>query len=270
MPELPEVETVVRGLRSEIVGQKIIDIKLSDKKLRQKFPENITDIIGSKIRSVERRSKYIIINLDNSKALVVHLGMSGKLLFGNKIPANKHDHVKIKLSHENLVYNDPRRFGLVTLVANDEFETHPLFNELGVEPLTDAFDANMLKSLVRNKVGNIKSFIMNAKYIVGVGNIYACESLFYSGIHPLRQPKSLTDVELKKLVTNIKKVLKAAIESGGSTLRDYVRSNGDVGSFQHEFAVYGRKGQSCKTCGTKIDMVRMAGRSTFFCPKCQG
>jgi formamidopyrimidine-DNA glycosylase len=205
MPELPEVETVVRGLRSEIVGQKIIDIKLSDKKLRQKFPENITDIIGSKIRSVERRSKYIIINLDNSKALVVHLGMSGKLLFGNKIPANKHDHVKIKLSHENLVYNDPRRFGLVTLVANDEFETHPLFNELGVEPLTDAFDANMLKSLVRNKVGNIKSFIMNAKYIVGVGNIYACESLFYSGIHPLRQPKSLTDVDLKKLVNKHKK-----------------------------------------------------------------
>ncbi len=269
MPELPEVETVVRGLRGQIVGREILNLQLSDKRLRIDFPKNIQEIVGCKIESVVRRSKYILINLNNNRVIVIHLGMSGKLLFGAKLAENKHNHVMISLGSETLVYNDPRRFGLVTLVANDEFETHPLFNELGVEPLTDAFDANMLKSLVRNKVGNIKSFIMNAKYIVGVGNIYACESLFYSGIHPLRQPKSLTDVELQKLVINIKKVLQAAIESGGSTLRDYVRSNGDVGSFQHEFAVYGKKGKPCKACNTKIEMIRIAGRSTFFCGICQ-
>ncbi len=269
MPELPEVETVVRGLRDQIIGKKVKEIVLSDKKLRKQYPSNFSDIVGSRVVSVERRSKYILITLNDNNVIVVHLGMSGKLLFGSKIPENKHDHVKISLGSENLVYNDPRRFGLVTLIPVNDLENDELFCDLGIEPLTEQFDYKCLKKLVKNKTGNIKTFIMNAKYIVGVGNIYASESLFYAGIDPLRQPKSLTDVELQKLVLNIKKVLQAAINSGGSTLRDYVRSNGDVGSFQHEFAVYGKKGKPCKTCGTKIEIIKIAGRSTFFCGKCQ-
>lgn len=269
MPELPEVETVVRGLRKEIVGQKILDIELGIKKLRQKFPDNFSDIIGSKIVSVERRSKYILINLSNAQVIVIHLGMSGKLLVGNQITANKHDHVKIKLTKESIIYNDPRRFGLVTLIKNQDISKNQLFKDLGVEPLTEEFNSSKLKSLIHNKVGNIKSFIMNAKYIVGVGNIYACETLFYSGIHPMRKPNSLTALEINKLTKNIKKVLEAAIASGGSTLRDYVKANGDVGNFQHEFAVYGRKSQVCKKCGTNIEVIKISGRSTFFCPRCQ-
>ncbi len=269
MPELPEVETVVRGLRDQIVGKKIQGVVLSDKKLRKQYPSNLSAIAGSRVVSVERRSKYILITLNNNDVIVVHLGMSGKLLFGSKIPENKHDHVKISLGSENLVYNDPRRFGLVTLIPANDLEKNELFCELGIEPLTDEFDYKYLKKLVKNKTGTIKTFIMNAKYIVGVGNIYASESLFYAGIDPMRKPSSLTDSELKKLVDSIKKVLIAAIDSGGSTLRDYVRSNGDVGGFQHEFAVYGKKGESCKLCGTKIAMVRIAGRSTFYCNKCQ-
>jgi formamidopyrimidine-DNA glycosylase len=194
--------------------------------------------------------------------------MSGKLLYTQQDRLNNHDHVVLRLSNANIIFNDPRRFGLFDIVSSN-IDEYALFANLGVEPLTDAYNPIFLKNNIKGKKCSIKSFIMNAKYIVGVGNIYASESLFLAKIHPQRFAMSLTDNEIEMLVSASKKVLNDAINSGGSTLRDYVRSNGDVGGFQHSFKVYDKSGKPCVKCGSSIRNLKISNRSTFFCPKCQ-
>ena len=273
MPELPEVETVKRGLEKQIIGKTIKNVVTSDKKLRFPYPKNLeSSLEGQKIESLERRSKYILINLKNKKILVMHLGMSGKILFKDKNykKFDKHDHFIVKFTDGfQLVFNDPRRFGLIDVVDVKEIKTHKLFKDLGAEPLTENFNGKYLKNVLNKKSVAIKQAIMDSHNLVGVGNIYASESLFRTSINPKTAANKINLNKLEELSKNIKIVLKEAIKSGGSTLRDYVRSDGDVGYFQHNFRVYGRENQPCFNCKNAIKKIVQQGRSTYFCPKCQ-
>ncbi len=270
MPELPEVETIKNSL-SPIIGKKIVSIKTSDKKFRVAAPKNFKDLlINQNVVKISRRSKYILIHLSNDYILVIHLGMSGKVLLDVKLKSTTHNHLEINLNNDaTLIFNDPRRFGLYTAINQSELHLHKLFKNLGVEPLTDGFNPNYLYNILKKRAAPIKSLLMDASIVVGVGNIYASESLFRANISPLREAKSLTTAEISALCNSIKIVLLDAIESGGSTLKDYVKSTGDVGYFQHKFQVYGRNGKKCYICKTQILNNRIAGRSTFHCPTCQ-
>ncbi len=274
MPELPEVETVCRGLAQTIIGDKFLSVTQKREGLRTPFPENMAAILeGRKIKSVARRAKYILIGLDSDVSLIVHLGMSGKLVVSedNTIyQEKKHDHVIFKTSTgKTITYNDPRRFGLIDIVKNSDINHHKLFSHLGVEPLSEDFTSEYFCSYIKNKNQNIKVLIMDQSFVVGVGNIYASESLFSSKICPKRPANSINQVEAKLLIKEIRNVLNAAIESGGSTLRDYVRSSGDAGYFQHYFNVYNKEGKPCSKCATEIVKIKQAGRATYYCPSCQ-
>lgn len=270
MPELPEVETVVRGIRSEVIGLKITSAFLAPVKLRSKLLEDFSGkIVGKSIAAISRRGKYIIVNLKEGASIVLHLGMSGRLLLGNDVFSKKHDHAIFSLSDgRNIVFNDPRRFGAVIYTEADPMDLE-ILRVHGVEPLTDAFDQDFLYGVLTHLKAPIKSVIMNARIITGVGNIYACESLFDAGIDPFKVACDLSKPMVGKLVLAIKDTLNRAIDSGGSTLRDYKHLNGDVGKFQHSFKVYGRKDMLCLTCDRKIKMEKMAGRATYYCPNCQ-
>ncbi|KIE05345.1 Formamidopyrimidine-DNA glycosylase [Candidatus Jidaibacter acanthamoeba] len=270
MPELPEVETVKNSLYP-IIGKKILSINTSGKKFRITPPANFCNLLLNKrITDLTRRSKYILIHLEDENILVIHLGMSGKILLNTETHNNKHNHLEIDLTGDNrLIFNDARRFGLYTVIPGSEINTHNLFKNLGVEPLTPALNPGYLHKIFKNRAAPIKPLLMDASLIVGVGNIYAAESLFRAKISPLRAAKSLNEGEIATLCEMIKIILFEAIESGGSTLRDYVRSSGDIGYFQHKFKVYGRVGQECYICEEVILNNKMAGRSTFYCPKCQ-
>lgn len=273
MPELPEVETVKRGLEPNILGKQIVGADVYRRDLRIEIPSTLEkELTGARIDSIKRRSKYLLIDYGKKNLLVIHLGMSGKLLY-SKVAGykkQKHDHLKIKLNDDNIIiFNDARRFGLVTLIEKDSLNEHKLFSHLGAEPLTDGFNGQYLQEKLKNKTINIKQAIMDSKNLVGVGNIYASESLFRTGINPQKNANKISLKKLNELANNIKQVLSEAIESGGSTLRDYVRSDGDVGYFQHNFRVYGRENQPCVICSTPIKRIVQQGRSTFFCPKCQ-
>lgn len=278
MPELPEVETIVQGLRENILGKRIVSISRSEKKFRKPDLEvGLSSVQDAVVRDVKRRAKYILIYLQSRVSsleqmiLVVHLGMSGKLLFQKKYNPQKHDHMVLTLGGgECVVFNDPRRFGSIMFFTNEEaLLESDVFKNLGFEPLDEEFTAEALGEILLHSRKNIKSVLMDGNKIVGVGNIYASEALFESQISPVRVAGSISVSERKRLHTAIIGVLKDAINSGGSTLRDYVRSDGDVGGFQHKFKVYGRKGMSCFMCNNVIGMVRIGGRSTFFCSKCQ-
>ena len=271
MPELPEVETVRSGLEKKIVNKTINKVTLSDKKLRIPYPKNINLLKGCTIKGVSRRAKYLLVDVGLDEKLVIHLGMSGKILFREKgYKPEKHDHFILDFNGgERLVFNDTRRFGLVTLVDSKELNQHKLFAKLGPEPLLEDFDSNYLYEKLKNISSPIKQAIMNNEVVVGVGNIYACESLFYSGIRPEKAANKVSKKKLDLLVDNIQTVLKDAIESGGSTLRDYVRSDGEMGYFQFAHKVYGREKLPCFTCGSKIKRIVQAGRSSFYCGKCQ-
>jgi len=276
MPELPEVETICRGIEQNIIGKKILAIQTSDKNLRLPFPKNFADLENQKIISVARRARYILIKIATHKILLVHLGMSGKLLHLEKFPKNleKHDHFIMKFFDDScLIHNDPRRFGLVDLVDEKNINQHSMIKNLGFEPLTDDFNSNYLQEKLKGKKINIKTAMMDNAIVVGVGNIYINESLFESKISPLREAGSLSLKELETLTGNIKKILQKAIKLGGSTLRDYVKSNGDVGGFQFDFKVYGRDKQNCLLCNPvssgKIKRIKQNGRASFYCPSCQ-
>jgi formamidopyrimidine-DNA glycosylase len=271
MPELPEVETVVNQLRPSLLAQTINSVQLGEKSLRQPYPENFNEIVsGCVVNNVQRRAKYILVRLSNNKTMVIHLGMSGILLCADKPFIAKHSHAFFTLGNQKiLTYHDPRRFGLITLIENDNLHTHPLFNKLGKEPLESEFNGDFLLEYLANKKQPIKTAIMDASIIVGVGNIYASESLFIANINPLRPANSLSIEEYNKLATAIKKVLQAAIASGGSSLRDYTTPSGTSGYFQHKFMVYGRQTNTCHKCKDEIIKIIQAGRSTFFCPTCQ-
>jgi formamidopyrimidine-DNA glycosylase len=273
MPELPEVETICRGLKENIINKEISDVKISDKKLRFNYPENfIQNLNNSKIINISRRARYILIYLENNQILLIHLGMTGKLNFFQEFndKITKHDHIIIKFSNNSfLIYNDIRRFGFVDLFQLKEKESHKMLKNLAIEPLSEKFNTKYLQERLKNKSMNIKNIMMDNKIVVGVGNIYINESLFLSNISPKRAANKVTLSELEKLVKNIKEILQKAINKGGSTLRDYKKLNGDIGNFQFNFTVYGREDKKCIICQTKIKRIKQNGRSTFFCPNCQ-
>lgn len=273
MPELPEVETVKNGLKNQLEGTKITAVKLSGKNLRYPFPSNYTEqLTGSTITKLDRRAKYLLIHLNTDKTLIFHLGMSGSITF--KKASETHDHIEITLQNKkketlHITFNDPRRFGFSDTIDTHPLQEHKYFKELGLEPLSEEFSSKYLKAQLNHKKTPIKSAIMDNKIVVGVGNIYACESLFTSKINPLEKCCNISSKKYTELVENIKETLKTAISAGGSSLKDHKTAEGTLGYFQHNFTVYGRENEPCNTCSTPISAVKIAGRNTFFCPKCQ-
>lgn len=272
MPELPEVETVRRGLDTALAGACIESVLQRRKDLRAAFPRGFAKTLtGRTIRSIERRAKYLLFRLDGNQVMIAHLGMSGRFLINFSKPKyfGKHDHLIIKLSDgRTLIFNDPRRFGLMTLTGADTIRKHALLKHLGPEPLGPGFSAGYLKKKLAGRRAPVKTALMDQELVVGVGNIYASEALFDAGIDP-RKPAADAAGKAAALVISIRKVLEAAIASGGSSLRDYKQVSGELGTFQHRFHVYGRDEKPCRKCRTLIRVIRQAGRSTFFCPRCQ-
>lgn len=274
MPELPEVEIVCRGLEKALCGARITFAKAHRADLRTPLPSHLgSRLTGCKILNVTRRAKYILIALDNDQTLVLHLGMSGRILLSHEdAPLQKHDH--ISLSFDNGLharFNDPRRFGRCELVATKGLFEHKLLCALGIEPLGTTFTPEGLGVLLKGRKTAIKLALMDQRLVVGIGNIYACEALFKARINPECRAGDCSPDELKKLVAAIRKILNAAIAAGGSSLRNYVQTDGGAGSFQKQFSVYGREGERCPGCDcafskTKgIHRIVQGGRSTFYC-----
>ena len=271
MPELPEVETVCRGLRSKLLGKRIERVEVRRPDLRIPFPpEFAVRLTGRRIDSIDRRAKYILVRLDDGTVLICHLGMSGRLLVSEMpVTPGTHDHVLIHMdSGECVVMNDVRRFGLMTLTSESELESHPLLAGLGPEPLSDIFDGAYLSGVMKGRRSPIKGTILDQRVVSGVGNIYACEALYHARVSPRRLATSVSGRRAERLVLAIKSVLKDAISAGGSSLRDYVQTSGELGYFQHKWAVYGREGQPCPDCDCEVGIKRIvqSGRSTFLCP----
>ncbi|MEZ4742767.1 MAG: bifunctional DNA-formamidopyrimidine glycosylase/DNA-(apurinic or apyrimidinic site) lyase [Bdellovibrionota bacterium] len=275
MPELPEVETVARGMNQVLVGNKISAIKFYRDNLRTNIPKKELKkiLVEQKVVSVFRRSKYILIETNIGNA-ILHLGMTGNVLcFSSKEPKIKHTHFVIEVNGVEgsrfLHYVDPRRFGLIDVYFGSDWSKHKLLVSLGPEPLESPRLSQHLYEKSRQCNVPIKSFLMNAGNVVGVGNIYACESLFMAGIDPRLPSKNLDLKSFQKIAKSIKKTLKAAIKAGGTTLKDYKNLKGDQGYFAIDLKVYGRSQKPCVQCGNDIETVRLAGRSTFFCAFCQ-
>ena len=293
MPELPEVETVRRGLEPILVGNAFARVEQRRPDLRFPFPVNFAKrLSGRTVEALDRRAKYLLARLDDGEVLVMHLGMTGRFSidpsngepnapghFAHQIgDAPKHEHVVFHLGNGTAVrYTDTRRFGLMDLVPADKLESHALFKGLGIEPLSKAFTADWLAQKLKGKATSIKAALVDQRLIAGLGNIYACEALFKARVSPLRLARSLATRSGKPtpktagLVTAIKAVLEDAIKAGGSSLRDYKRTDGSLGDFQHSFKVYGREGKKCQTvgCSGTVRRIVQGGRSTFYCPTCQ-
>lgn len=270
MPELPEVETTLRGLAPHLLGRRVIAVAIRHPQLRWPVPDNLNALLAGKaINGVRRRAKYLLVEFDNG-TLILHLGMSGSLrILPAGTPAEKHDHFDLVLEDGMLVrLRDPRRFGAV-LWHEGEVAQHPLLAGLGPEPLGREFDADYLWQATRRRNAAIKQVIMDSGVVVGVGNIYASEALFRAGIRPQLAACRLSLPRCAALVQAIKETLRAAIRAGGSTLRDFVNSSGEPGYFQQNYFVYGRAGESCRKCGSAIRQVRQGQRSSFYCPHCQ-
>lgn len=269
MPELPEVETVCRGLEPTICGQHITGITLHRPNLRFPFPDGFaTKIEGASVVAVRRRAKYILIDLSNNLTWVIHLGMSGRILLNEKA-TTIHDHVEVALEKGSFVYQDPRRFGYMDILPTDTLENSRWFNALGIEPLSGLFTGSYLHEKFKTKKAPIKNLLLQQSIVVGLGNIYVCEALFSTGIRPTRSGNTISKKQLDLLVENIKIVLHRAIKAGGSSLQDHRQVDGTLGYFQHDFKVYGREGKLCATCKTNILRITQAGRSSFYCPLCQ-
>ncbi|MGM0952773.1 MAG: bifunctional DNA-formamidopyrimidine glycosylase/DNA-(apurinic or apyrimidinic site) lyase [Pseudomonadota bacterium] len=269
MPELPEVETTRQGIAPHCEGQIINRVNVRNGRLRWPVPDDLpAQLEGRVIRSVERRAKYLFLNLD-SGTVIVHLGMSGSLrVITDDTPAMKHDHIELELANgRTLRFNDPRRFGC--WLWAEQTGSHPLIRNLGPEPLSDDFNGAWLYRLSRGKQTPVKSFIMDNHVVVGAGNIYANEALFKAGIHPKRKAGRISLDRYHKLAEAIRETLSAAILMGGTTLRDFVNSDGKPGYFSQSLLVYGRGGQPCPECQTTLKEIRMNNRSTVYCPHCQ-
>ena len=271
MPELPEVETTRRGIEPHVTGARIQEIIVKRYDLRQPVSETIPALEGRVISSVTRRSKYLLLAIDDASTLLIHLGMSGSLrVIAPSDAWKKHDHVGILLANgKQLRFHDPRRFGLVLRLTERDPMTHPLLKSLGPEPLEGAFTPAYLKAACAKRSAAIKLVIMDAKVVVGVGNIYASEALFRAGIRPQTQANKLSKPRLEKLVTSVREVLSAAILEGGTTLRDFLNSDGEPGYFKQRLFVYEWKGKPCRVCGTPIRHAVLGQRSTYWCPSCQ-
>lgn len=274
MPELPEVEVCRRGLLPEVSGRTVSRVVLRTPRLRHELPGSLAEVlVGRRVATIRRRGKYLLFDCRDAGGggwLIVHLGMSGNLRFVAPTAApGKHDHVDIVLGDIVLRFSDPRRFGTVVWHPGSDPEEHPLLADLGVEPLLDEFDGTWLYGALRRRSGPIKPALMDGHMVVGVGNIYASESLFRAGISPLRAANRVGRARVEVLARTIRETLAAAIAAGGSSIRDYVHSDGSSGWFQIECGVYDRAGETCRRCGGTVKQIRQAGRSTFYCPGCQ-
>ncbi len=269
MPELPEVETTRRGIEPWLLNASITSVTVRQRQLRWPIPQNLKKIINQPVTSVGRRGKYLLIDTGNL-VILIHLGMSGSLrLCQPELPLKKHDHVILGLSNRyELRYHDPRRFGCV-LTTNEPVNQHPLLASLGPEPLEGQFDGALLHRLSRKRKQAVKNFIMDSKIVVGVGNIYASESLFAAGIRPGVAAGSISRARYDQLAEEIKRILQRSIEMGGTTLRDFVNTEGEPGYFAQSLSVYGRAKEPCPTCSTPIKSVVLGQRSSFYCPGCQ-
>jgi formamidopyrimidine-DNA glycosylase len=267
MPELPEVETTVRGLARVLQGRRIARLEARRPDLRRALPPDLGQwLTGARVTGLRRRAKYGLIDTDRDDTLVFHLGMSGRWRV-DPTEIEKHDHFIIETDEgKRLALNDPRRFGSLDLLRTDELEEWPPFKALGPEPLD--LDARQLQRRLAGRSAAIKLLLLDQRIVAGLGNIYVCEALFRAGIHPARAAGSVSLQRLKRLVPAIHDVLAEAIEAGGSTLRDFASPDGELGYFSKRFVVYDREGQPC-TCGGTVKRIVQGGRSTFYCPKCQ-
>jgi formamidopyrimidine-DNA glycosylase len=271
LPELPEVETTRRGIRPALAGRSVTGMVLRERRLRWPVPRGLpARLAGQRILDVRRRAKYLLIDLERG-TLIAHLGMSGSLrILPADAPPLAHDHYDLVLdSGSCLRFNDPRRFGCLLWVTGDAGQ-HRLLARLGPEPLEKGFDAAYLAARARGRRVAIKQFLMDQQVVVGVGNIYASESLYRAGVDPRRAAGRVPLAKLERVVTAVREVLRAAIRHGGTTLRDYVNADGAPGYFSQDLFVYERAGQPCRRCGTAIRQLVQGQRSTYFCPACQG
>ena len=282
MPELPEVETVLRGISPILQGNQIDYAQVNRPDLRRPFPNNLAKRLKNrKINFLHRRSKYILIDLSGGETLIMHLGMSGRIIISQKVAgtfhhntnhSQKHDHFVLHLKdNHQLTFNDPRRFGVIDLLRTENLELSGMLSQIGPEPLSNSFNEAYFVSTLRLKKTNIKSALLDQRVVAGLGNIYVCEALFRAGISPKRQVLRISHKKLGSLVPIIKEILLEAISSGGSSLRDFRNASGDLGYFQHSFDVYGREDQDCYNaeCDSKIKRITQAGRSSFYCSNCQ-
>lgn len=282
MPELPEVETVRRGLEPSMTGAVIARADVNRPDLRWPFPDRMAErLTGARVLQLRRRSKYILADLETGETLLIHLGMSGRMTvsgdplgqFVHEHPALiKHDHVVFHMENgARVTFNDPRRFGAMDLLDTATAEAHPLLAKIGPEPLGNDFHEAHLTTVLKTRNTPIKTALLDQSLIAGLGNIYVCEALFRAGIHPATKAKDLKPAAIAALVPIIRIILLEAIEAGGSSLKDFRQAGGELGYFQHSFRVYGREGGTCmaQNCASVIERITQSGRSTFFCPSCQ-
>lgn len=298
MPELPEVETVKRGLQPFMEGAIVTKLELRRPNLRFPFPDKFAERVnGETVTALSRRAKYLVADLSSGEALIMHLGMSGSfrieldeandaqslhnVFHHDKSKAVKHDHVVFHLEGEygkaRIIYNDPRRFGYMELIERHNFEEHPYFAKMGIEPIGNALNGDVIAGLFKDKKAPLKSALLDQRLIAGLGNIYVCEALYSAGLSPARQAGSIVKKNGKAgrhcepLAQEIRNVIQRAIKAGGSSLKDHRQADGSLGYFQHSFKVYDQEGKPCaKTnCNGVIERMVQSGRSTFYCPKCQ-
>lgn len=282
MPELPEVETVRRGLLPAMEGAVISEARINRPDLRWPFPDRMAErLTGRRVLALRRRSKYILADLDSGETLLIHLGMSGRMLisgdplgqFLHNHPApEKHDHVVLDMENgARITFNDPRRFGAMDLLDTATAETHKLLASIGPEPLGNDFNEPYLVAAFKGRNTPVKSALLDQHIVAGLGNIYVCESLFRAGIHPKRKAGQIAAPRVASLVPVIRQVLTEAMQAGGSSLKDFRQADGELGYFQHTFKVYGQEGKPCTTpgCNAQIQRIVQSGRSTFYCPSCQ-
>ena len=280
MPELPEVETVRRGLAPVMEGRTIVSLTQNRADLRFPFPERFAErVSGHKVVRLGRRAKFLTAELSSGEVLVMHLGMTGRFtVSGQRTGSYKydtgtdpaHDHVVIVLdSHDIVTYNDPRRFGFMELWPAEQFQAYPRLTSMGPEPLSNHFSAAYLDTALKGKKAPIKAALLDQSVIAGLGNIYVCEALWRAKISPKRLSQSIPGQRAARLAPAINDVIAEAIEAGGSSISDFASASGELGYFQHRFAVYDREGEDCRACGTTIKRLVQSGRSTFYCPSCQ-
>ncbi|MGD9539251.1 MAG: bifunctional DNA-formamidopyrimidine glycosylase/DNA-(apurinic or apyrimidinic site) lyase [Alphaproteobacteria bacterium] len=275
MPELPEVETVRRGLAPRVLERRIERVEVRRPDLRIPLPPDLAARLeGRRITRLTRRAKYIRAHLDDGGVLIIHLGMSGRLVVRDAIPntVEPHEHIRLRFEGGTTVnYADHRRFGLMTLTSEAELESHPLFAHLGPEPLDEAFTGAVLEARLAGKLTPMKAALLDQGVVAGLGNIYVCEALYYAGLSPRRLARTVKAERAERLVEAIKAVLGRAIEAGGSSLRDYVQASGELGYFQTAFAVYDREGEKCPSCDCRgaVRRIVQSNRSTFYCAKRQ-